>query len=343
MSGIKFVLSPPMFARIEQILNWASLAEKSDFDAVWVTDINPGRYSHDTFMTLAAIAKSTTRVKVGTSICNPYTRHPVMIANAIRTLYFLSHGRAELGIGAGGFSALPQLCIELWKNPVETIRDAVSVIRDFLKNKEINKKSSNFNVCNLNPIAGAPEPIEKIELPIYIGARRPRMLELSGEIGDGTLFGSCSLEMLKISKRYVEKGLEKREKSVNKSNFVMANWMYSSIAKNYEEAKKAILPFVPSIVRMEPIEILKDTTHDVARITKINEHVEKGHMDKAVELVTDEMVDAFTLTGTPEMVINKIEEMRSLGMTHIVFGYPLGSSVEKTLDVIKSEILAVFR
>ena len=198
MDKLKFVFSPPMFADIDQILSWARFAEGVGFDAIWVTDINPGRYSNETFMTLAAIAKQTKRVTIGTSICNPYTRHPVMIANAIRTLYYLSNGRAELGIGAGGGSALPPLCIELWKKPIETVRDAVSVIRDFLKRKKINKTSTNFSVCNLNPIAGAPEPVREIKVPIYIGARRPQMLELSGKIGDGTIFGSCSLEMLEI-------------------------------------------------------------------------------------------------------------------------------------------------
>ena len=343
MNNIKFVLSPPMFASIEQILNWALLAEKNNFDAVWVTDINPGRYSQETFMTLAVIAQSTKHIKVGTSICNPYTRHPVMLATAVRTLHFISHGRVELGIGAGGFSALPPLCIELWKNPKETVRDAVSVIRDFLQNKKINKKSSTFSVCNLNPIAGATENLGEINIPIYIGARRPQMLELSGAIGDGTIFGSCSLELLKASKRYVEQGLMRRKKGSQNSTFVMANWMYSSIAKDYKEAKKAILPFVPSIVKMEPMEILKDTSHDLDRIKEITKYASMGRMDRALDLVTDDIIDAFTLTGTPEMIIDKIEKMQHLGMTHIVFGYPLGHNVKETIELLRNHILVAFQ
>ncbi|MHA1470245.1 MAG: hypothetical protein ACTSSP_06740 [Candidatus Asgardarchaeia archaeon] len=49
------------------------------------------------------------------------------------------------------------------------------------------------------------------------------------------------------------------------------------------------------------------------------------------------------MTGTPEEIIKKIRRMVDLGVTHIVFGYPLGKDIEKALKLIGNEVIPVFK
>src|SRR3954454_10330118 len=50
---------------------------------------------------LGALAVRTTRVRLGTGVTNPVTRHPTVTASAVATLQELSGGRMALGMGVG--------------------------------------------------------------------------------------------------------------------------------------------------------------------------------------------------------------------------------------------------
>ncbi|MEQ9714123.1 MAG: LLM class flavin-dependent oxidoreductase [Candidatus Asgardarchaeum sp.] len=333
--SVKFVFSPYTHFPIEDIVKWSVEAEKLGFDYVWLPDLNPSYDCNDTFITLAAIALATKKVIVGPSICNPYTRHPAMIARTIRTLYSISNGRVILGIGAGGGSALPPLCYEMWNKPIATVRDAVIAIRKLLRGEKLSMESYNFRVCNLQ------FKDEPVNVPIFIGARRPQMLTLSGKIADGVIFGSCSEKMIDCSKKYVMRGLKKAGR--DPSNFSIANWMYSSISEDSDEAKEFVKPHMPAVIYREPMEILKEAGHETDVIIKIYKLMDEGKSEQATNLITDDIINDFSLTGTPEEIIKKIRRMVDLGVTHIVFGYPLGKDIEKALKLIGNEVIPVFK
>ena len=75
----------------------AQAAERLGFHSFWVPEdcVFPGAFS-----SCAAIAAVTSRIKIGTDVINPYTRHPVLIALELAALDQLSGGRAILGLGA---------------------------------------------------------------------------------------------------------------------------------------------------------------------------------------------------------------------------------------------------
>src|SRR5437763_5205489 len=63
----------------------------------------PREYSHtlDPFVSLAAVAAATTRLRLGTGICLVIERDPIILAKEIASLDHLSGGRFLFGIGAG--------------------------------------------------------------------------------------------------------------------------------------------------------------------------------------------------------------------------------------------------
>src|SRR5947208_2352240 len=84
----------------------AERAEASGFDGLLLVDSQ--NLAGDPYVSLALAAKVTDRLKLGTGVTNPVTRHAAATASAIATVQGESGGRAQLGIGRGD-SALAHL------------------------------------------------------------------------------------------------------------------------------------------------------------------------------------------------------------------------------------------
>src|SRR6059036_2529206 len=82
-------------------------AEARGFTTAWTYDHLSWRSLRDgpwlgTVPLLAAVAATTTRLRLGTLVATPNFRHPALLAKDVMTLDEISGGRIELGIGAGG-------------------------------------------------------------------------------------------------------------------------------------------------------------------------------------------------------------------------------------------------
>jgi alkanesulfonate monooxygenase SsuD/methylene tetrahydromethanopterin reductase-like flavin-dependent oxidoreductase (luciferase family) len=111
-SPLRFGLMLPHFGDLatrERLFGFAPEIERLGYDSVWVRDHlsyqplaldNPGLRFVDPFTTLAAIASLTTRLRLGMSVLVPF-RHPLVVAQLLGGLEFLSDGRLELGIAPG--------------------------------------------------------------------------------------------------------------------------------------------------------------------------------------------------------------------------------------------------
>jgi probable F420-dependent oxidoreductase len=92
-----------------EVLEAAKQAESLGFGSVWLSEriVTPLDKPHpydpmpDPWIALAYIAADTTRVRLGTSVSQIATRHPVLMARELATLDRLSQGRLIVGAGAG--------------------------------------------------------------------------------------------------------------------------------------------------------------------------------------------------------------------------------------------------
>ena len=77
---------------------YARQIEELGFGTLWYAD---ERFYREVYVGLAACATATSRLKLGTAVTDPFTRHPALTAAAIASVDELSDGRAILGYGAG--------------------------------------------------------------------------------------------------------------------------------------------------------------------------------------------------------------------------------------------------
>ncbi len=84
---------------VQTTVRHARLAEQVGFESIWLTDTQ--LICRELYVTLAACATSTTRLRLATGVTVPRTRHPSVTAGALATLSELSGGRALAGISVG--------------------------------------------------------------------------------------------------------------------------------------------------------------------------------------------------------------------------------------------------
>jgi alkanesulfonate monooxygenase SsuD/methylene tetrahydromethanopterin reductase-like flavin-dependent oxidoreductase (luciferase family) len=119
-------------------------------------------------------------------------RLPTMLAKSAASLDLLSGGRVELGIGAGAFWE----AVEAMGGPrrsagesVEALEEAIRIIRDFLDGagSDDSGASVRFEGEHYSAAGAKPGPPPAHRIGVWVGAYGPRMLRLTGRLGDGWL------------------------------------------------------------------------------------------------------------------------------------------------------------
>jgi alkanesulfonate monooxygenase SsuD/methylene tetrahydromethanopterin reductase-like flavin-dependent oxidoreductase (luciferase family) len=125
-------------------------------------------------------------VKLVPDVVNLPLRLPSVLAKSAASLDVLSGGRVELGIGAGSFWEAVEAMGGPRRTPkesVDALEEAIAIIRGFWSGeRSVRFEGEHYRVSGAKP---GPPPAHRIGL--WIGAYGPRMLRLTGRLGDGWL------------------------------------------------------------------------------------------------------------------------------------------------------------
>lgn len=330
--GIEFV--PDL--KYYELEYYVKLAEESGFDNVWITDHYNNR---NVYSILTILALKTQKIKLGPGVTNPYHINPALTASAIATINEISNGRAVLGIGAGDKVTFERIGIT-WEKPLTRMKEAITIIRQLLEGKSVTFSGEvfKFNGARLNFKAG-------VGVPIYVGAQGPKMLELAAELGDGVLINASHPKDFEVAKESIEKGLKKVGKS--KEKFDVVAYASMSVDKKREDARNASRIVVAFIVAGSPETVLERHGIPQEHVNKVkdalNNAFTKGDWPGVAKSVRDEMIDIFSISGTPDEVIERINQLSKAGVTQVVAGSPIGPDKKKSIPLIGKEIIPKLR
>ena len=317
--GIEFVPNEP----IDKIVKLVKLAEDVGFEYAWITD----HYNNkNVYETLALIAAGTETIKMGPGVTNPYVRSPAITASAVATLDELSNGRATLGIGPGDKATFDALGIA-WEKPVSTIKNAVAMMEVLLAGEKTESGAQ---------LGGVKAVQEKI--PIYMGAQGPMMLKTAGEISDGALINASNPKDFEAAVPLIKEGAAAAGKSM--ADVDVAAYTCCSIDDDAGAALNAAKIVVAFIAAGSPPPVLE--RHGLAPDTgsKIGEMIGKGDFGGAIGAVDDALMEAFSVVGTPDDFIPKIEALGEMGVTQYVAGSPIGPDKEKSIKLLGDVVSA---
>jgi alkanesulfonate monooxygenase SsuD/methylene tetrahydromethanopterin reductase-like flavin-dependent oxidoreductase (luciferase family) len=174
------------------LVDQARRVERAGFDLIGIQDHPYQRRYLDTFSLLAALATATERVGLFPDVANLPLRHPAMLAKAAASIDRLSGGRFELGLGAGAFWDAVVAMGGPRRAPgeaVEALEEAVALVRLLWSDqRSVRFDGRHYQVAGVKP---GPAPAHPVG--IWLGALGPRMLEVTGRLGDGWVPSSSYL------------------------------------------------------------------------------------------------------------------------------------------------------
>ena len=323
-----------IYRSMEETIELGQLAENVGFDYLWIADVPAIR---DAITTLSVLAMNTKKIKLGTAVAGVFTRHPSIWASTATTIQELSKGRFTFGISVGGFLARSKMGIELEK-PAMTIRNQIAVFRKLLKGEPATYKGEYVTMNNFK----LAYPIDPRPIPIYVGARGPKMLELTGEVAEG-LLTEGSTRTLSESKKHLKKGAEKARR--NMSDFDTAYlptsfWVSKEVSKKDMDMLKmsgapSILDSVPEVHRMLGL--------DKIPVEMLRKALIRGDFSKVPEYLPDDILREFAIIGDWETCISRIEELEKSGMTQLVLVDPIGPKTSEVLKAFGEKVIPAFK
>lgn len=301
------------------LVDLAVTAESVGFDTVFASHHYNNR---DEFVVLADIARATNQVRVGPGVTNPYETHPVTLASRMATLDECADGRGVFGIGAGDRSTLSGLGYDV-DRPLRRVLESMQVARRLWRGERVSHEGTFVaEEAGLN--------YEARILPVYVGAQGPDMTRMAAKYADGVLFNGAHPLDVEWAAERVSEGLAERDG--DRAGFDFAVYASVSIAADREAARGAARPPVAFIAGGAPPPVLERHDLDLALATEIGEAIAAGSFSEAFDLVSEEMLDAFAIAGTPSDVSVRVEQVLETADS-FVMGSPLGPDLTGAIEL----------
>lgn len=159
------------YADPREVAGLARVAEDAGWEALFVWDhlgFTFGMPSADPWVTLAAAAQATDRIRLGTGVTALPRRRPHVVANTVASLDRLSAGRAIFGAGLGGVAAEFSAYGEPDEPRVraEMLDEGLTVLAALWSGEPVEHDGAHYTVRG---VTLAPLPVQRPRVPVWIG------------------------------------------------------------------------------------------------------------------------------------------------------------------------------
>ncbi len=185
-AALRLMVEPHVGGTYAQFLRLARAAEDAGWDAFFRSDhlyyaTDPPRPALEAWTTLAALARDTTRIRLGTLVSPMTFRHPSVLAREVATVDELSGGRVELGAGTGWYEAEhATLGIDFpsQRERTERLEEAVAVMRLLWSGQRVSYSGRHYR---LDGALALPRPVQD-PFPLILGGHGgPRSVALAAQ------------------------------------------------------------------------------------------------------------------------------------------------------------------
>jgi len=310
---------------VNDILECSKILSKYRFDSVWI----PETWGMECGSVISAVSQIVKTQKIGSSIMNIYSRSPALVAMAAATLDTISNGRFILGLGTSSQAIVNDWHGLKFENPVNRMQEYVKIIRLIISGNKVNYEGKLFHLKNFTLLIRP----QKNNIPIYLAAINEKMVELAWDVADGVIF-------------YLRPIVELRstiEKMQNKKRIDVACQLITCVSMDEEEAinrAKKTIAFYVSVGKIYREFLAKNGFSNETKAI-FDEYAKTGFENNYL-MVSDSMVHALTISGTPKNVGKKLKSFVSAGVDLPIIQFnPIGNvseSFELLVSSLESEI-----
>jgi len=275
----------------ETMTRIAQEAEALGFDSIWLFEhfhssrapYPKERMLFECWISTAALARDTRRIRIGQLVtCNSF-RNPALLAKMASTVDVLSHGRLDLGLGAGWYEAeylsygypFPDTPTRL-----RQLREALQILKIMWTEDEATFEGKHYQ---LRGAINQPKGVQKPHIPILIGGKGEQVtLKLVAHYGDACNFTHPSPEEMT-------------------HKFALLRRYCEDIGRDSQEVRRTI--FVNGCIGETDAKV----TEKAAKLPK------KFTLDH---------LRTRGLLGTPTIVRQRLQEMERLGVQEVIISLP---------------------
>jgi probable F420-dependent oxidoreductase len=294
---------------LRSLPDYARKVEALGYDCLWSAETK-----HDPYLPLAVAATVTSTIKLGTSIAVAFPRSPMITAHLAWDLQSASDGRFILGLGSQVKGHNERRFSVKYEAPAAKMREIVLALRaiwdSWQHGGRLNFKGQFYKFDLMTPFFN-PGPIAHPRIPVYIAGVNEHMCRVAGEVCDGLhVHPFNSPTYLRESVHpWVEAGL--RTSGRSRADFTYATSSFVVMGDTEAElfaARQAVkqqIAFYASTRTYAPVL----AAHGWQDLTgHLHRKSVEGDWKGMADLITDEMVDTYAVTGTYGDIGRKLRE-----------------------------------
>jgi len=332
--SVRFALYLQDKHNIQYELEMARYAEARGFSEIWQADT---RLARDCVVMMSALLTQTKRLRIGSGVLPIWTRNPAVIAATWSTMWELGskvegRGRVMLGLGAWWEPIASRVGVHRHRS-LTAMREHIEVLRQLFTMEEVTYQGDfvKLDRVRLDVAFGDKSPRD---IPLYIGATGPKMLELSGEICDGVVLNyMVSVGYIRKAVALVEKGAQKAGKTsddVDRPELLICSLSDEDPAAALYEGKKLAAYYFAT----EP-HIMKASGVDQELLERVQSIMSwpatEDDYISASKVIPDGVVRQLMAVGSTEDCRNKVQEYIDAGVTCPIL-FPMMDDIRPVVD-----------
>lgn len=297
----------------DRTLRLATQAEDVGLDAVWVGET----WGWEAFTLLGELAQVTERVTLGTSIVPVYTRSPSLLGQAAATVARATDGRFVLGLGVSGPAVIENWHGMTFDRPVGRTAETVQVVKRVLSGEPVDHDGREFSLSGFRLRVDSPGPV-----PVYVGALGETNVRMAAAEADGWMpifVPDGRLEAL--TAEFVDSA-RSHERDPEELSIVPAT--VAAISDDGAAARDAVrhhIAFYVGAMGSFYHRMLAEADYEEEADAVRRSWREEGP-EAAAARVSDEVLDAAAVAGTPEEARDRLQSYEALNVDGVSLFFP---------------------
>jgi F420-dependent oxidoreductase-like protein len=311
-----------------EIRDSAVLAEELGYSSLSMGE----SWGEDALTSLAQLAAVTSRIRIGSSIVPIFARSPANLAMTALNLDRMSEGRFFLGLGTSGQLVVQDLHGEAFHKPLTRMREYIDIVRKAMRGERLDHDGEFFHTQRFRLRITPYRP----NLPIYIASLSPASLRLTGELADGWLPIFLAPSRMDAAVAELKAAAEAAGRSLH--DIAMSPQVSIYVTDDSAAARDRERPHIAFYIGGMGV-FYHQYMHRIgfgAEADRSRQAYLARERDTAAQLVTDEMVDAMTIIGTPQQCRDQMQKFFDAGVQEIrlVFNEPNKEAYLKALKAV---------
>jgi len=293
---VRSVLIPNEY---DDVPGFAERVESLGYDRLWTGEL----WGRDAFVALTRAAHATEDLGLGTAIVNVYGRSPATLAQAAATLQGAASSEVVLGVGTSTPKAIEDLHGVAFDNPPRQLHESVELTKLFLDSEgRVEYDGEHFQVADFPPLGA--------DVPVYSAALGAANRRATGRTADGWLPHNIPFERLGQAFETIAEAAT--DAGRDPASIAVAPYVPAAASEDAEAATEAVKAHLAYYVgsgegyRNAVAQQFPDAADTVAEAWR------RGDRDDARDAVTEDMVAALGVAGTPEAARDQLREVAAI-------------------------------